>query len=473
MSVKSVCITASDPKRLSTRSGNVRSNSAASSGVKCALSAKSGGRSRVVTVPLVQMPWRSGRLGPLRWARRGADTASANAIETARRVFMNPLVTLTSTLYRRLSRRPKLFCERIRADLELDELGARAFAAFLMPRRITREGRPQTTSLPARPRIVDAALCRPREESHRVRDAQLDKLPGLRDKSQQRIGIHRAGDGYILAKTQRVVSVNVRQVQKIRVVGSVGGRYALERRARLQVNTPTFGAVLARRGRSIRHLALSTVEARHVVGATPVEPDDPAGVDAHTTRPVNGGRIASARCLEHFGLAGLRRIGPALDSHQLVVARTNPRAPDASIDLVDRQRVAPEADPVILLRIDRLVDLGPLRDLAIAGGVEHGRAPALSGFRALALVELGGVDPAEDVVLPVVHRVLGTRAEMIVVGGEAGINRRELFGFGIERHHLSIAGRLHREVLREPAGGTRLAKSRLLTASEPRRQPEP
>ncbi len=49
--------------------------------------------------------------------------------------------------------------------------------------------------------------------------------------------------------------------------------------------------------------------------------------------------------------------------------------------------VTSELDPVVLLRIDRFLGLGPLADLAVAVRVEHGRTPTLRRLGVVGFVE--------------------------------------------------------------------------------------
>src|SRR5439155_8455289 len=97
-------------------------------------------------------------------------------------------------------------------------------------------------------------------------------------------------------------------------------------------------------------------------------------------------------------LTRLRRVGPELDTYELCILGADSRAPQASVDWVDRVPVASKRDSMILLRIDRFTGLGPLGDLAVAVGVEHSRAPSLRRLRIVGFVVRHGVDPADGVV---------------------------------------------------------------------------
>src|SRR5215467_8625062 len=67
-------------------------------------------------------------------------------------------------------------CQRVRTNLELDHLGLGSLAGFAMERRAVAVGRPHAAALPARVRIVDAAVHPLGEEAERIWHPHVDPL---------------------------------------------------------------------------------------------------------------------------------------------------------------------------------------------------------------------------------------------------------------------------------------------------------
>src|SRR5207302_1985323 len=190
-------------------------------------------------------------------------------------------------------------------------------------------------------------------------------------------------------------------VQHVRA-GIIGA--SLERGPGFRVDGPTFRAVLPGSVRSIQHLALAAVETQHLMSAPPVLPDEAVAVDGHASR--TGQRHFVRRRHVDLRLTRLRRVGPQRDPHELRVSDADARAPPAPLDWVDGIPGASQLHPVVLFGIDRLIGLGPLRDRAVAVGVEHGRTPSLRRSRVVSFVEHNRVDPADRVVLAEDDRAL-------------------------------------------------------------------
>src|SRR6516165_4949215 len=93
--------------------------------------------------------------------------------------------------------------ERIRPNLDLISLRPRFRPALAMKHRPRAERRPQTLPLPAGVRIVDAAVHILAEETHRIRNVDVDELPVHQRK--QRFAPVRLRDGSVRAKAERVV----------------------------------------------------------------------------------------------------------------------------------------------------------------------------------------------------------------------------------------------------------------------------
>src|SRR5262249_58308202 len=133
--------------------------------------------------------------------------------------------------------------------------GLLALPAFHEPRRAVAAGRPQSSSLPAGARIIDASVEALGVEAERVRDAQHDHLAVLEgDQAVVEVaGRHR----HVLAEPERVVLVDPR------VVARLGAILAdpLEAGPGILIEAPTFGTVVARGLRPVeRPLALSPIE---------------------------------------------------------------------------------------------------------------------------------------------------------------------------------------------------------------------
>src|SRR5215472_5417132 len=148
-----------------------------------------------------------------------------------------------------------------------------ALAALLEPRRAVAARRPQSATLPAGARIVDAPVEALGVEAERIGDAQHDHLAVLeRDEAVVEIaGRHR----HVLAEAERVVLVDPGVVARLRAVLAD----ALESRPWILVNAPAFGTVIAGGLRSIeRTLALAPIEAGEMT-APERGPDDAVLVD--------------------------------------------------------------------------------------------------------------------------------------------------------------------------------------------------
>src|SRR5690606_38056618 len=97
---------------------------------------------------------------------------------------------------KRSGRRPKTpaarstkrsVCERIRADLHLDELALCAQAALNMPNEVRAVIRVDRPSLPPERRVVDAPVHAALIEAERIRHTERVPLAGLRVQREQRI----------------------------------------------------------------------------------------------------------------------------------------------------------------------------------------------------------------------------------------------------------------------------------------------
>ena len=133
----------------------------------------------------------------------------------------------------------------------------RALAAFDQPRRAIAVGRPQAAALPAAVRIVDAAVEPLRVEARA--DTARAARPSGRSRSAIRPSFRLPVDiGTSSPEPERVVLIDPRVVARLGAVLAD----ALEARARILVERPALGAVIAGRLRPVeRPLALAAIEA--------------------------------------------------------------------------------------------------------------------------------------------------------------------------------------------------------------------
>ena len=137
---------------------------------------------------------------------------------------------------------------------------------------------PQAAALPARLRIVDAAVEAARvETAERIRHAHHHPLAFVPHEERIRAG---AGDDRrVVAQPECVVPVDPVQVVRI---GAARVGHTFEIRPRRLIKRPALGAVLSRGSRPVEHLALPAIEAGEM-SAVERGPDDaraPIHVDA-------------------------------------------------------------------------------------------------------------------------------------------------------------------------------------------------
>src|SRR5215475_4566628 len=102
------------------------------------------------------------------------------------------------------------FRQRIGTELELHDFWFRPFAAFDMIGRSAGVGRPHSSALPARFRIVDAPVHTFGVETHGIGDAKGDELSVHQDF--QRIGKIPRGERHVLAQSEDVVLIHPRVI---------------------------------------------------------------------------------------------------------------------------------------------------------------------------------------------------------------------------------------------------------------------
>src|SRR5262249_54547742 len=110
-------------------------------------------------------------------------------------------------------------------------------------------------------------------------------------------------------------------------------------------------------------------------------------------------------------------------------------APDRIVDRARLHTIERGVDPLVLVRIERLVGLYIVVALAVAVGVDDDRRPALRLPLAPGLLVHLRVEPAYDAALrPALAEpecAVGVMAEIEVMGRKAGIDRHPLAGLRI------------------------------------------
>src|SRR5262249_3194440 len=144
---------------------------------------------------------------------------------------------------------------------------------------------------------------------------------------------------------------------------------------------------------------------------------------------------ARSRDLVHFRQRRLARVRAELDADE-PARMADIRSPDRAVGRTRRDSVEPEAEPLVLSWVLGLPGLDPGVALAVAVRIDDQGCPSLGLPRVARLPEHPRVHPAEQrqLVLKVVAEpegVVGVLAEVEVVGAEAGVDERELFGPGV------------------------------------------
>src|SRR4029079_5356570 len=116
----------------------------------------------------------------------------------------------------------------------------RPFAAFDQPRRAIAIGGPQAAAPPAGVRVVAARVTAPGVEAERIGHADRNHLAVLVESDE---AVHQVGGRHrdVVAKPESVVLVDPRVIARLGAVLA----YALDPRARILVERPALGAVVA------------------------------------------------------------------------------------------------------------------------------------------------------------------------------------------------------------------------------------
>ena len=198
-------------------------------------------------------------------------------------------------------------------------------------------------------------------------------------------------------------------------------------------------------GRPVEDLALAAVEARHVA-ARQRHPHHVVGVDVHAARAVSRRREFVDFRKRRRGRLALGRIEP----HD-VAGEAERGAPHRAVDRARRHPVERDVDPAVLVGIERLVRLGPLVTLAVGVGVEDEGSPALRLHFVAGLFQHLHIDPAGHAACGAARTrpcgIIRVKAELHVVGGEAGVDEREFLSLRVVHFELTPGSR-EREHLR-------------------------
>src|SRR5437773_5938289 len=176
-----------------------------------------------------------------------------------------------------------------------------------MPACITGKIGPQSLSLPASLWIIDASVSGTREKAHRVGHSQGNELLGLGIEHFDGVGVHRSIHRYVFSKAEGIMQIHVSKVALVGMKDAVGVCRIVH-----SVQSPTFGAALARGPRIFPALAHGAVERREVPAGTPVLPYDTMTVGVNTTGSIHFDFLVKRRFIE-FGAAGRGRVRSLLD----------------------------------------------------------------------------------------------------------------------------------------------------------------
>src|ERR1041385_8220131 len=238
---------------------------------------------------------------------------------------------------------PELFCERVGAHLELDDLRAAFLAALAMKERARAGGGPEAAAFPALLLVVDAAVEALWEDAHRIREVQGDELALYERIDRVAAVAHRDRD--VLAEAEDALPVDPGRGAHF---GAALEFHVAKLRAGERVEGPALGAMPAGRGGAVQHLALAAVEAAEVA-ARERDPEGAVGVDVAAARPVAGERDFVV-----LGERGEGRVRAGRDARDAArVARDG--APHAAVERAHGDRVEVDRDALVLLRLDCFV----------------------------------------------------------------------------------------------------------------------
>src|SRR5262249_14436040 len=156
---------------------------------------------------------------------------------------------------------------------------------------------------------------------------------------------HRGIRRRVLAESERAPTVHVDQIRFRRLVLAVG----IRRLVRITIDRPAFRATLTVSLRILRRFALGTIERGEVTAHTPGVVQDAVRVGAAPAGADELNRLTGWRRVD-LGLAGFGWVCALFNSRQQFLIAPDPRAPQASVLLVHRDRVATERHAMILGR---------------------------------------------------------------------------------------------------------------------------
>ena len=315
-------------------------------------------------------------------------------------------------------------------------------------------------------RIIDAAVQTFRVVAHWIRHAQRHELAV--HQRQHSLGQIAGRKRHVLADTQHVEPIDEVIVRR---VGAAVLHRSLVIRTRERIERPAFRAVLpSRGGRAVeRALALAAVEAG-VMSAREHRPDDALAVDVHAARRETLHRRLRVvpRHLVVLGQRSLGRVRSRGETNQRA-RHSQDRSPDRA---VRRRRVAVvrHIDSFVLGFIRRLIRFRVGVAFPVSVVIQDERAPTLGFLLVVRLVPDPGVEPALNAGRPERRPQHIVVVHIHVAPGEAGVDRRRLFGFRFVELQpplaLSYRHQLRRRIFRSP-----LTPCRRVGLTDPRRSP--
>src|SRR5438477_443365 len=172
-------------------------------------------------------------------------------------------------------------------------------------------------------------------------------------------------------------------------------------------------------------------------------PDDAVGVNVEASRreALDAGLRVVPRQLVPFRQSGSGRVRARVQPDD-GAGEAEHRAPDGAVGGTHGNAIKGGRYAFVLRRIDRLIGLHIIVALAVAVGIENQRRPALRFLLIMSLFEHLRVEPSDYVAAAAAagpQGAVGIFGELQMVRAEAGVDERELFGFGVVHGELAAA----------------------------------
>src|ERR1700722_4350621 len=287
----------------------------------------------------------------------------------------------------------------------MDHQRVRALTPFLVPRCAIPAGDPDTSTLPARGGIIDAAF-----------EALGIKTEGIRNAERHEFSIDQRvyavkqiarGDRHVRAQPQGVVLIHPRVIAGL----DAHLRDVDESRARQAMETPAFGAVIAGRGRPVeRPFAFAPIE----LSQMPARQRYP-----HHTVAIDVGAAYAEAGRGH--IVDLAEPGSRVETNDGAGIPKRDGAPDGAVGRIRHDGVEADRQTLVRFGVRGFTGFDPRVEFAIAIGVEDERGPSLRGGRITRRIEFLGVEPAHDLTVAAgPERIVRVLGELQMVGTEAG-----------------------------------------------------